>query len=77
MLPFDFEKHEPGDKIVKMGLTHPTIDSDYYTWREQMSDFDNKFIEKMMKENNSHGIAMYFWQRSRESLRMKAYGKTI
>jgi hypothetical protein len=64
--------------ILKQGVTHPTIDLDFYEWfaafcNSKEQEFDKTFIlQRAGSLENAKTILMYAWQRSREYLRDKA-----
>jgi hypothetical protein len=59
-------------KVLEFGVTHPTIHVDYYQWLNDMTPFEREFVKKQCEEKNAHGLLMFAWSRSRETLKEKA-----
>ena len=57
--------------VLARGVTHPQIHVDYYAWLASLPEFDRRF----MATANPHGIAMWAWSRSRETLNEAAKAK--
>jgi len=57
--------------VLARGVTHPQIHVDYYAWLSSLPEFDRKF----MATATPHGIAMWAWSRSRETLNEAAKAK--
>lgn len=58
--------------VLRRGLTHPQIHTDYYEWLKSHGEFEKNFRAKYSRSfEDFNAIAMWAWSRSREELRDK------